>query len=309
MLTFLVTGGAGFIGSNIVKRLLSENHKVRVVDNFATGKRENLVANMDNRNFQLFETDLRDLPTLSSAVRGADYILHQGALPSVPRSIVDPVTTNNVNVLGTLNILELARKYKVKRVVYASSSSVYGNSVDLPKVEKMPVSPMSPYAISKYAGERYCQVYNQIFGLETICLRYFNVFGPNQDPSSQYSAVVPKFIQLMKKGESPVIFGDGKQYRDFTYVENIVEANLLACYSNGAAGDVINIACGQRYTLLELVALINELLGTHLKPLFVKKRPGEVKYSMAGIEKAKKILNFRPIVYFKEGLKRTIEKY
>ena len=309
MSTFLVTGGAGFIGSNIVERLLFENHQVRVVDNFATGKRENLLPYVENRNFQLYEVDLRDLHGLAEAVRGVDYILHQGALPSVPRSIADPLTTNNVNVQGTLNILELARKFEVKRVVYASSSSIYGNSENLPKLENMPVCPLSPYAVSKYGGERYCQVYYQIYGLETVCLRYFNVFGPNQDPTSQYSAVVPKFIKLMKNGKSPVIYGDGTQSRDFTYVANNVEANLLACYAEGTAGQMVNIACGQRYTLLELVELINEVLCTHIKPQFDEKRPGEVKHSMAGIEKAKEILNFRPVVDFKEGLKRTIERY
>jgi UDP-glucose 4-epimerase len=311
MSSFLLTGGGGFIGSNIVKRLLSKGHKVRVIDNFSTGKRENLAPFGDNPNFQLFEVDLRDIHSMedTGAVLGVDYVLHQGALPSVPRSILDPVTTNNVNILGTLNILELSRKFNVKRVVYASSSSVYGDNKTLPKVEDMPVSPISPYAISKYAGERYCQVYYKIYGLETVCLRYFNVFGLNQDPTSQYSSVIPKFIHLMKKGEPPVIFGDGKQTRDFTYVENNVEANLLACYADDAAGEVFNIACGERYTLLELVDLLNNLLDVNVKPKFDAARPGEVKHSLAGIEKAKKFLKFSPIVNFKDGLKRTIENF
>lgn len=308
MPTFLVTGGAGFIGSNIVKRLLSEGHKVRVVDNFATGKREHLTLFRDNPNFQLFEGDLRDIDGLKTAVRDVDYILHQAALPSVPRSINDPITTNNVNILGTLNILELARKFKVKRVVYASSSSVYGNNKILPKVEDMPVSPLSPYAVSKYAGERYCQIYYHIYGLETVCLRYFNVFGPNQDPTSQYSAVIPKFIRLMKKKKPPVIFGDGKQSRDFTFVENNVEANLLACYTEGVAGEILNIACGENYTLIELVDIINNLLNINIEPIFAAERPGEVKHSLAGIEKAKNFIKFYSIVHFKDGLKRMIEK-
>ena len=208
---YLVTGGAGFIGSNIVKELLTRGEYVRVLDNFATGKRENVFEFKNNPNFELIEGDLRSFHIVRNAVKDVDYILHQGALPSIPRSINDPITTNDVNILGTLNILEAAKEFGVRRVAYASSSSVYGNSADLPKTEDIPVQPLSPYALSKYTGERYCQIYYKIYGLETVVLRYFNVFGPNQDPTSQYSAVIPKFIKLMKEGQSPTIYGDGTQ--------------------------------------------------------------------------------------------------
>ena len=215
---YLVTGGAGFIGSNIVKELLKQGQEVRVLDNFATGKRENILPLLKDPKLTLIEGDLRSFHIVRSAVKGVDYILHQGALPSVPRSINDPITTNDVNILGMLNILEAAKEFEVKRVICASSSSIYGNSESLPKVETMPVNPMSPYALTKYTQERYCQIFYQLYGLETVSLRYFNVFGPNQDPTSQYSAVIPKFIKLMMQNKSPVIYGDGNQSRDFTYV-------------------------------------------------------------------------------------------
>ncbi len=253
MATYLVTGGAGFIGSNIVKELLERGETVRVLDNFSTGKRENLDAFKNSARFNLIEGDLRSFHIVRDAVKGVDFILHQGALPSVPRSINDPITSNDVNILGTLNVLEAAKEFGVHRVVYASSSSVYGNNEISPKVEEMPVQPLSPYSLSKYTGERYCQIYYQLYGLETVCLRYFNVFGPNQDPSSQYSAVIPKFIRLINEGMSPVIYGDGTQSRDFTYVTNNVSANLLACTSKSAVGQVLNIACGKSYSLLDLV--------------------------------------------------------
>lgn len=300
---YLITGGAGFIGSNIVKELLRRKEKVRVLDNFATGKRENLFEFKGNQNFELIEGDLRSFHIVRNAVKKVDYILHQGALPSVPRSINDPITTNDVNILGTLNILEAAKEFGVKRVVYASSSSVYGNSEKLPKDEDMPVAPLSPYALSKYTAERYCQIYYKIYGLETVVLRYFNVFGPNQDPTSQYSAVIPKFIKLIKEGKSPIIYGDGTQSRDFTYVANVVKANLLACEAGGVAGEVINIACGERYTLLQLVENINKIFGKNIEPVFEKERVGDVKHSLAGIEKAKKLLNYQPSIDFNEGLK------
>ncbi|GAG55595.1 unnamed protein product, partial [marine sediment metagenome] len=274
---YLVTGGAGFIGSNIVKKLLENGEKVRVLDNFATGKRENLFPSRDSKNFKLYEGDLRSFHIVRNAVKGVDYILHQGALPSVPRSINDPITTNDVNILGTLNILEAAKEFGVKRVVYASSSSVYGNSEKLPKIEDMPVAPLSPYAISKYTAERYCQIYYKIYGLETICLRYFNIFGLGQDPTSQYSAVIPKFVKLMKEDKQPVIYGDGTQSRDFTYVDNVVEANLLACIAKNVAGEVFNIACGKRYTVLQLAEIINKILVKNIDPVFEKERVGDVK--------------------------------
>ncbi len=295
---YLVTGGAGFIGSNIVKELLRRKEQVRVLDNFATGKRQNLFEFKNNPNFELIEGDLRSFHIVRNAVKGMDFILHQGALPSVPRSINDPITTNDVNILGTLNILEAAKEFGVKRVVYASSSSVYGNSATLPKVEDMPLQPLSPYALSKYTGERYCQIYYKIYGLETVVLRYFNVFGPNQDPTSEYSAVIPKFIKLMKENKQPIIYGDGTQSRDFTYVANVAEANLLACNADNAVGEVFNIACGKRYTVLQLVETINKILGKNIEPVFEKERIGDVKHSLAGIEKAKRMLNYQSSIYF-----------
>lgn len=304
---YLVTGGAGFIGSNIVAEILRRGERVCVLDNFATGKRENLFPFKENSNFKLIEGDLRSFHIVRNAVKGVDYILHQGALPSVPRSINDPITTNDVNILGTLNILEAAKEFGVKRVVYASSSSVYGDSEILPKVETMPVKPLSPYALSKYTAERYCQIYNKLYGLETVCLRYFNVFGPNQDPTSQYSAVIPKFIRLISKGKQPIIYGDGTQSRDFTYVSNNVEANILACTADDAVGQVFNIACGVRYTLLDLVNMINTELKTSVEPLFDDKRQGDVLHSLASIEKAKDILNYEVKIDFQTGLQKLIE--
>ncbi len=304
---YLVTGGAGFIGSNLVKKLLEMNEDVRILDNFATGKRENILLYIDNPHLTVIEGDLRSFHIVRTAVKGVDYILHQGALPSVPRSINDPITTNDVNILGTLNILEAAKEFGVKRVICASSSSIYGNSETLPKVETMPVNPMSPYALTKYAQERYCQIYYNLYGLETVALRYFNIFGPNQDPTSQYSAVIPKFIKLMSEDKEPVIYGNGTQSRDFTFVDNVVFANLLACNAEKATGEIINIACGESYTLLDLVKMINEILGKNIKPRFASERPGEVKHSLASIGKAKEVLGYEVKVDFKEGLTRTID--
>lgn len=306
---YLVTGGAGFIGSNIVSELLKQGQQVVVLDNFATGKRENILPLMKDKNLTMIEGDLRSFHIVRSAVKGVDYILHQGALPSVPRSINDPITSNDVNILGMLNILEAAKEFGVKRVVVASSSSIYGNSESLPKVETMPINPMSPYALTKYAQERYCQIFSQIYGLETVALRYFNVFGPRQDPTSQYSAVIPKFIRLIMADKEPVIYGDGSQSRDFTFVENNVWANIQACTAPKAAGEVINIACGERYTLIELVQMINEILGKNIEPKFETDRAGDVKHSLAGIEKAKELLSYEVRVDFREGLRRTVEYF
>ncbi len=303
---YLVTGGAGFIGSNIAETLLNKGHQVRVLDNFSTGRRENIDSFLKHPGFELVEGDLRDDQIVWQATKGMDFVLHQAALPSVPRSVADPVTTNEVNVLGTLHVLQAAREQGVKRVVYASSSSVYGNDERLPKLEDFAVNPCSPYALSKYTGERYCQLFHELYGLETVVLRYFNVFGPRQDPSSQYSAVIPKFIRMMKEGRSPVIYGDGLQSRDFTYVSNNVEANLLACQARDVAGKVFNIACGERYTLLHLVGTLNRILGTHIEPVFESARPGDVRHSLAHTGKAAASLGFHIKVRFEEGLAMTV---
>ncbi len=308
-MTYLVTGGAGFIGSNIVKELLQRGYEVRVLDNFSTGKRENILPYQDNPLLKIIEGDLRSFHVVRNAVKGVDYVLHQGALPSVPRSVNDPITTNDVNILGTLNVLEAAREFSVKRVVFASSSSVYGNTEQFPKTEDMAVAPMSPYAVSKYAAERYCQIYYQLYGLETVCLRYFNVFGPNQDPTSQYSAVIPKFIRAIYESRQPVIYGDGSQSRDFTFVSNNVEANLLACTADGIAGEVFNIACGVKYTLLELVAEINKVLGKAVQPVFDHDRSGDVKHSLAGISRAEQRLGYHVKVDFSEGIKKAVQHF
>ena len=307
MANYLITGGAGFVGSNIANELLNRGEDVRILDNFSTGKRENLTGFSDHSHFQLIEGDLRDYDAVKKAVKGVEFVLHQGALPSVPRSIQDPVSSNNVNVNGTLNVLEASREFGVKRVVFASSSSVYGNNETMPKVETMPVAPLSPYALTKYAGERYCQIYYNIYGLETVCLRYFNVFGPNQDPDSQYSAVIPKFISLMKNGRQPSIYGDGSQSRDFTYITNNVEANILACHRENVAGEVFNIACGNRFTLNELVVILNDLGHTSLEPVYLETRAGDVKHSLADISKASTGLGFKVVTGFRDGLEHMVK--
>ena len=304
---YLVTGGAGFIGSNIVKEIINRGEFARVLDNFSTGKRENIFEFEGNKNFELIEGDIRSYHTVREAVKGTDFILHQAALPSVPRSIKDPLTTNDVNINGTLNILEAAKEFKVKRVVYASSSSVYGNSKVSPKNEDMPVNPLSPYALSKYTAERYMQIYYSLYGVETVCLRYFNVFGPNQNPNSEYSAVIPKFIKSIMKSESPIIYGDGTQSRDFTYVKNNVVANLLACKAENVIGKVYNIACGKSYSLNELVNEINLILNKNIKAKYEAERIGDIKYSKADITKSKKELCYKVNTDFGNGLRLTIK--
>jgi nucleoside-diphosphate-sugar epimerase len=302
---YLVTGGAGFIGSNIVRRLLEEGEKVRVLDDFSTGRRENLEGLCG---FEIFEGSLTKPNVVDKALDGVDYVLHQAAIPSVPRSVADPLKSNEANVTGTLMLLDAAKRAGVKRLVFAASSSAYGDTEVLPKVEDMPAKPLSPYAVNKYAGELYAKVYADIYGLETVCLRYFNIFGPYQDPASEYAAVIPKFILRMLKGEAPVIYGDGEQSRDFTYIDNAVEANLLACKSEKVGrGEVINVACGERYSLNELVAALNEILGTKIEPLYDEARPGDVKHSLAAIERARELLGYEVKVDFHEGLKRTVE--
>jgi UDP-glucose 4-epimerase len=308
MSKYLVTGGAGFIGSHIVEELLRRGEKVRIIDNLSTGKIDNIKDFLSEVEF--IEGDLRDINKVREAVKGIDYILHQAAIPSVPRSIADPISSNSSNVDGTLNLLFAAKEAKVKRVVIASSSSVYGDSEILPKTEEFTPNPISPYAVTKLVKELYARVFYQIYGLETVSLRYFNVFGPRQDPTSQYAAVIPRFITKMLKGESPVIFGDGEQSRDFTYVKNVVEANILASISDKVGhGEVINIACGESITLNQLVNRINEIIGTNIKPIYTKPRPGDIRHSLASVNRAKELLGYTVKVSFLDGLKETINWY
>jgi nucleoside-diphosphate-sugar epimerase len=304
MSVYLVTGGAGFIGSNIVEELVRRGERVRILDNFSTGRMENVASFQED--IELIEGDLRHLDTVRQATEGVDYILHQGAIPSVPKSIDNPLDTDESNVRGTLNLLVAARDSGVKRVMYASSSAVYGDTPTLPKTEEMKPAPLSPYAVSKLAGEHYCQVFCQVYGLETVALRYFNVFGPRQDPTSQYAAVIPKFVTAMLRGERPVIYGDGEQSRDFGYVTNVVQANLLAATAPGVGGQVFNIACGQRYNLLELVATINRILGTDITPVHTSPRVGDIRHSLADIVRAREMLGYQVEVEFEAGLRRLI---
>ena len=308
MARYVVTGGAGFIGSHIVEELLKRGENVRVVDNLSTGKIENIRDFLNKIDF--LEIDLRDINKVREDVEGVDYILHQAAIPSVPRSIIDPISSNSANVDGTLNLLFAAKEAGVKRVVIASSSSVYGDSQILPKSEEFTPNPISPYAVTKLVEELYARVFYQIYRLETVSLRYFNVFGPRQDPTSQYAAVIPRFITRMLRGEPPVIFGDGEQSRDFTYVKNVVEANLLASISDKVGhGEVINIACGESITLNQLVDRIDEILGTNIKPIYTEPRPGDVRHSLASINRAKELLGYTVKVSFLDGLKETINWY
>jgi len=305
MKSYLVTGGAGFIGSHIVEELVGRGDKVRVLDNFLTGKRENIVPFLDR--IELIEGDIRDLETCRRAVRGVDFILHQAALPSVPRSIDDPLLTNEINVNGTLNMLWASVEKRVKRFVFASSSSVYGDDERLPQKEGQEGRPLSPYALSKLIGEKYALLFGTVYGLEVIALRYFNIFGPRQDPFSQYAAAIPLFITKMLGGERPQIFGDGEQSRDFTYVSNVVEANLRAAHAPAdAAGGVYNIACGERTTVNTLTAEINRLAGTSVAAVYADPRPGDIKHSFADIRKAREMIGFNPQVSLKDGLRRTV---
>jgi nucleoside-diphosphate-sugar epimerase len=306
----LITGGSGFIGSHLVEALLRTEAVVRVLDNLSTGRRENLQEVLqrtaDPRRMALIEGDITDRQTVQEAMRGVDYVLHQAALPSVPRSVKDPIGSNRVNVEGTLNILTAARDAGVKRIVYASSSSVYGDSPTLPKREDMPTDPRSPYAVSKLAGEAYCRAFTKVYGVETVSLRYFNVFGPRQDPSSPYAAVVPRFIEALLQRRPPVIFGDGKQSRDFTFIANVVQANLLAMQAPGVAGEVFNIACGESVDLLTVLDLLAELSGHAIEPEFQAPRAGDIRHSWADISKAQRLLGYRPVATFREGLQQTV---
>jgi nucleoside-diphosphate-sugar epimerase len=303
----LVTGGAGFIGSNLVEELVSRGHEVKVLDNFSTGRRDNAAG--WNGDVELIEGDLRSYERVSNAVRGCEIVFHEGALPSVPRSVQDPITTSEVNVSGTLNVLLAARDAGVRRVVFASSSSIYGDLPGLPRVESMPVSPAAPYAVSKLAAEQYCTVAMKVYGLETVSLRYFNVFGRRQDPQSHYAAVVPRFITAMLDGRRPTVFGDGEQSRDFTHISNVVEANMLAAEVDAAAGHVFNVGAGQPHSLNDLVSTLNRLLGSDIEPIYADRRPGDVRQSWADISLASAVMGYTPAVDFEVGLGLAIESY
>ncbi len=302
---FLITGGAGFIGSNLAHALVARGESVRILDDFSTGRPQNLLGIEDQ--IEIVRGDLRDPAAVAGAVQGVEVVLHQAALNSNPRSIKEPEATNAVNVGGTLCLLEAARAAKVRRVVYASSSSVYGDTPELPKTEDLPLRPKAPYGVSKLAAEWYCRVFAQVYGLETVSLRYFNVFGPRQHPDSEYAAVIPRFLRAMLKGERPVIYGDGEQSRDFTPVDNVVAANLLATEAPRGIGEVFNIACEQASTLNQLVAWLNELLGTTLAPDYAPPRPADIRHSYASIRKAGDVLGYQPHLDVREGLRQTLE--
>ncbi len=306
MATYLVTGGAGFIGSHLVEELVRRGHRVRVVDSLVTGKRANL-AHVSPVEF--IEGDLADFEVARGAVRDCDFVLHQAAIPSVPRSVADPITSNRANVDATLNVLVAARDARVRRVVFAGSSSVYGDAAALPKDEEMPSNPLSPYALQKLVGEQYLRMFTRLYRLETVTIRYFNVFGPRQDPGSPYSGVISLFAAALLENRPPNINGDGGQTRDFTYVANVVDGVLRACEARGASGEVINVATGGRVSLNELFAEMKRIIGATVEPNYVDPRPGDVRDSQADICKARQILGYEPIVPFEEGLRRTIAWY
>ena len=307
MTKFLVTGGAGFIGSNICKELVSQDCFVRVVDNLLTGKKSNLDSIIDKIEF--IEADMGDTEVARSVMKDIDVVLHHGALPSVPLSVENPAPTHRHCVDATFTLLLAARDADVKRFVYAGSSSAYGDTPTLPKVESMKSMPLSPYAVAKLVGEHYCTVFYKVFGLETITLRYFNVFGPQQDPKSQYAAAIPAFVTSILNDKPPTIYGDGQQSRDFTYIDNVVHANLLAARAKQTGGEVVNIACGLAVTVNEIIAMINDITGKNVKPNYTDPRPGDVKHSMADISLAKELIGFEPIVSFEKGLQLAIDWY
>jgi nucleoside-diphosphate-sugar epimerase len=308
MSTALVTGAAGFIGSNLAEALLDRGYRVRGVDNFATGRRSNLEPLSSQADFEFREADVRDADAMADAVADVESLFHQAAVASVPRSVEDPVTSTDANCTGTATVLDAARRADVDTAVVASSSSVYGSSEELPKVETMPETPESPYALSKYFTEELALEFSEFYDIDTVALRYFNVFGPRQDPEGQYAAVIPKFISLMLDGDRPVIFGDGEQSRDFTYVDNAVQANVLAAEGD-VTGEAFNVGSGGRVTVNELVDALNETLGTDLDPIHDDPRPGDVRHSHADIGKAEALLGYEPAVDFEEGLARTVEYY
>lgn len=302
----LVTGGAGFIGSHIAAALRARGDRVRIADNFSTGHRHNLDA---NPGAELFEGDLADLAFARRAVEGMDLVFHQAAIPSVPRSVADPIASNRANVDGTLNVLVAARDAGVRRVVYAGSSSAYGDTPTLPKHEDMPASPLSPYALQKLVGEQYCRLFTDLYGLETVTIRYFNVFGPRQDPSSAYAGVISQFAKALIDGRRPTIYGDGRQTRDFTYIDNVVDGVLRAGGARAASGEVINVATGGRISLLELFETMKAMTGAKVEPIFAEVRAGDVRDSQADISKAQRLLGYTPIVSFEDGVARTVEWY
>ena len=306
MAHYLVTGGAGFIGSHLAEELLRRGETVRVVDNLSTGKRQN-IAHI--RPVEFIEGDLADLDVARRAVKGIDYVLHQAAIPSVPRSVEDPITSNRANIDASLNVLVAARDAGVKRVVYAGSSSAYGNTPTLPKVETMAPAPLSPYALQKLVAEQYCQMFTRLYGLQTVTTRYFNVFGPRQDPSSPYSGVISIFISALCERRRPTIYGDGEHTRDFTYVANVVDGVLRACTADNASGEVINVATSGRISLNTLFNTIRNLVGSTVEPIYAEPRAGDVKDSQADISKAKRVLGYQPSVTFEAGLAKTVEWY
>ena len=306
MSNYLVTGGAGFIGSHLAEELVRRGHRVRVADSLITGKRSNL----DHINgVEFLEGDLADLAFARRAVDGCEFVLHQAAIPSVPRSVKDPITSHRANVDATLNMLVASRDAGVKRLVFAGSSSAYGDTPTLPKREDMPVNPLSPYALQKVVGEQYLQMFTRLYGLETVSIRYFNVFGPRQDPSSPYSGVISVFATALLENRSPTIFGDGEQTRDFTYVANVVDGVLRACEAPGSSGEVINVATGGRISLNTLFAGMRKLIGADVEPNYAESRAGDVRDSQADIGKARKLLGYQPIVSFEDGLKKTVDWY
>jgi|KBSMisStaDraftv2_1062788.scaffolds.fasta_scaffold11990_4 nucleoside-diphosphate-sugar epimerase len=306
MNAYLVTGGAGFIGSHLAEELSARGHRVRIVDNLSTGKRANLAA---VPSAEFIEGDLADPQVAERAVAGMDYVLHQAAIPSVPRSVKDPATSNRSNITATLNVLVAARDAGVKRLVYAASSSAYGNTATLPKREDMPANPLSPYALQKFVGEQYCQMFTKLYGFSTVSIRYFNVFGPRQDPGSPYSGVISLFAAALLAGRRPSIQGDGSQTRDFTYVANVVDGVLRACEAPAAAGEVINVATGGRISLTDLLLAMNRLNGTQIEPTYQEARAGDVRDSQADISKARAILGYAPLVSLSDGLKLTLDWY
>jgi nucleoside-diphosphate-sugar epimerase len=303
---YLVTGGAGFIGSHLAEELIRRGERVRVVDSLITGKRQNL-AHLPQ--VELIEGDLGSLDVARQAVQGVDFVLHQAAIPSVPRSVEDPITSNRANIDASLNVLVASRDAGVQRVVYAGSSSAYGNSATLPKVETMPTHPLSPYALQKLVAEQYCQMFTTLYGLETVTIRYFNVFGPRQDPSSPYSGVISLFISALSEGRRPTIFGDGEQTRDFTYVTNVVDGVLRACHAVGASGEVINVATSRRISLNQVFKIVRDLVGASVEPVYAEPRAGDVRDSQADIGKARTLLGYTPGVTFEQGLEKTVLWY